>query len=116
MEGCLLLLADLVAESHELCVVGFEPLRIARAGDEVRVRDDGTQDIEVRLYARDGCVLQRDTSLSDCIRPVRRCDDDLCNHRIEVGSYDRRRAVDQRCIHPYTIARGEVVRLDLPHA
>ena len=76
--------ADFVAESDEVGVVRLEPLRIAVPGEEVWVREDGSQKIQVCLDARDGCILNGTTGFADSIIPCTSCYDDLRNDTVEI--------------------------------
>ena len=92
-------IADVVAESDEVRVVCFEPLRIAVPGEEIWVCEDGSQEIQVCLDARDGCILKNMTGFADSIVPCASCYNDLCNDTVEVRTDTGWDTVNKRRVH-----------------
>ena len=95
---------EFVTERNKVGVVRFEPLRIAASSEEVRVGEDGSQEIQIRLNARDGCILNSTTSFADSIVPCTSCYDDLCNNTVEVWTDTGRDTVHERRVNTDTIA------------
>ena len=96
--------ADLVAESDEVGVVRFQPLRIAAPSEEIVVREDGSKKIQVCFDSRDGCVLNSTTGFADSIIPCTSCDNDLRNNTVEVRTDAGRDTMNERSINADAVA------------
>src|SRR4051812_23454710 len=96
--------AGFMAEIEEGCVVGFEPLRVAVSGEEVWVCEDGGQEVQIGLDARDGSILNRSAGFTDSIVPCTSGYDDLCNNTVEVRAHAGRDTVNKRRVDADTIA------------
>jgi len=108
--------ADVVALSDEICVVGFKPLRIAVPGEEVWVCEDGGQKVEIGLYAGDGCVLDGTLSFADNIVPSTSSNNDLCDDTVEVRTHAGRNTMNKCGVDPNAVTRREMEGLNLADA